>query len=688
MLQEPGAEARPRAPEQTAAALRNLFAALARIGPHVVFIDDWQWADDATRQVVYAIRDLPILLLVATRPFEIGDAQLTGADIVELGPFTDAEADTTIGELLPSADPFVADEIRRYAGGNPLFLEELCHSATSAGPRAALDPVQGGSAWLETLIGSRVARLPREQGEILSAAAVVGNVVPSWLLESLTGYGEQHALVRGLADCDVLFPGASSGSLRFKHGITRDVVYGAVGLQKRRAMHYRIATLIRERVEPAAEAEACEALAYHYAGAAELSEAARYAEKAGDKAMASSSIDRAKAQYRATLGILDRLPPAPQRYQAWRSIVRRLGLATVFDPSRDDLEVFNRAIARAREEDDAAGQAYAEYWLAYINYALGESRAAVEHCKLALHAASELGDERLAAQARALLGQALAAAGDYPDALELLDKTAQIRCDIRPGARLAPGIAYSLACKASILGDLGRFAEAHECFAQALDALPGVGHEVEGSVLCWRSGVNLWQGRWEAAREDAVAAQRIAERVKSLYLFGMSRGLGAFADWNLTRGPRSLRIMADSVLWLESRDKNLFASLCDGWLAEAMARDGQIAAARGYAARALRRVRKRDWIGAAMASRAMARLAAARGEWTAADRRLDMAAKVAQVRDSAHERACNDLCRAQLAQAQGARDIARACLERATVAFDKMQMEWHLAQALQLRRSL
>ena len=40
------------------AALRAVFAGLAALGPLVLFIDDWQWADDATRQVLGAIRSL------------------------------------------------------------------------------------------------------------------------------------------------------------------------------------------------------------------------------------------------------------------------------------------------------------------------------------------------------------------------------------------------------------------------------------------------------------------------------------------------------------------------------------------------------------------------------------------------------------------------------------------------------
>ena len=686
-----GAAAAKGAPAQALAALRRLFEALARRGPQLVLIDDWHWADDATRQVVFAIRaltGLPILLLATTRPLEAGDARLSDADVLDLGTFTDAEADRTIAELLPAADPFVAGQIRRHAGGNALFIEELCHSAAVFGPREALEPLLGGPVWLETLIETRVARLPREQSDVLNAAAVIGNVVPLPLLESLTGCGPQHPLLRDLARRDLLFPGEAEGSLRFKHGITRDVVYAALGMHQRRVMHQDIARLLRAAAEPGAEAEACEALAYHHAGAAEFEPAARFAEMAGDKAMAASSIDRAKLQYRVALQMLDRLGDVTDRYPTWRSLVRRLGMASVFDPARDDLAVFRLAVERARAHADAAGLAYAEYWLAYVHYALGETRLAVEHCGFALGSATKLGDPRLVAQARATLGQALAAAADYGPALELLGGVEQALRDRPSGARPGPGASYTLACKASVLGDLGRFDEAHACFELALEALPGHGHEVEGSVRCWRSGVFLWQGRWQAARDDALAAQRVAERVKSLYLFAMSRGLGAYAAWRIERSPQALREMAEAIDWLESRDKGLFVSLGHGWLAEAMAEEGRGEAARRHAARALRRARKRDWIGAAMASRAMARLAAQGRDWPAAERHLARAAKVAAIRKSPHEAACNALCRAEVEALRGERGAAHAALDRAITAFNALGMEWHSAQAQALALAL
>jgi class 3 adenylate cyclase/tetratricopeptide (TPR) repeat protein len=667
----------PPRPERTLLALVQVFAALSRSAPLLLFIDDWHWADSGTRLVVRSLlerEDLPLMILLANRPSDDSASAAEERQVIRLSPLDDIQSEAVIDALLPGADPFVTKAIRRHAGGNPLFLEELCHCVQGCGPRWSLAEEQGSSAWLETLIESRIARLPAEQSRVISVAAAVGNVVPLWLLQQLTGLDERQLQLPELAHQDLLFRVEAGDTVRFKHGITRKVVYGTLGLHLRQSLHARIASLIHDRLEPGAEVEACEALAYHHAGAANHADAARFAEMAGDKAMAASSIDRAKTQYRAALEMIDRLPKSRHHYQAWRSIVRRLGMACVFDPSRDTLPIFERAVHLASSYEDAPGLAYAQYWLAYVCYALGDAHAAVDHCHRALSIATQVDDARLAEQARATLGQALAAAADYPQALGLLEAASQTQRSRGTPSRPTPGAAYSLACKASVLGDLGRFEEARTCFDMALLALPGAGHEVEGSVLCWRSGVSLWRGDWAAARNDALGAERIAERVRSLYLLGMSRGLGAYANWKLGGGTASLQALRDAAQWLRTHDKNLFLSLLHGWLADALMDADQTVEARQHAAQALRRTRRRDWIGSAMASRAMARLAAIQGNAELASRRLAMADRVAELRNSDHERAQNTWCRAEVARRLGQRLLADMLSAQAFAAFKQLRM--------------
>jgi class 3 adenylate cyclase/tetratricopeptide (TPR) repeat protein len=676
-----------QAPDRAIRTLAEHFVACARQQPLVLFIDDWQWADDGTRQVIHALLDaagLPVLVLAAARPAGSGPPAFGVSEIIELRPLADAEVEATIAGLLPAADPFVVAEIRRRAGGNPLFVEELCHAAAEAGLHAG----PASSAWLETLIESRVARLPATHRQVLNAAAVIGSAVPAWLLQGLSGHAPEHHVIQELATLDLLYPGERPGTLRFKHGITREVVYGTIGLAQRRAMHAQVVQLLlRRRREPPPELLHCEALAYHSAGAGDHVQAARYAEIAGDKAMGTSVLDLAKLQYRHAIEMLERLPPADETYQTWRSIVRRLGLASVFDPAQADVEVFARALRRAERLGDAAGRAYAGYWHAYVDYALGHTRSAVIHCEHALAVAESLADQRLVGQCRATLGQAAAAAADYRRALALLGEAVGMGREGRSRGRSGPGLAYSLACRASVLGDLGRFAESAADFEEALASLPGAGHEVEGSVRCWRSGVWLWQGRWAAARADALAAQRVAERVRSLYLYAMSQGLAAYALWRLDPGPGALRALHEANAWLEDHGQRLFISLHHGWLAEALAASGRGVEARSHAARAWQRTRQRDWIGAAMAARAMADVEIEAGRFDAAARHLRLAERAAAVRAAPHEAAHNEVLGARLAWARGDSAAAAQALQRAIEAFDGLGLAGfaHSARELAMR---
>lgn len=682
----------PRAtPEQVIVAIRELFASLAARKPLVVFIDDWQWADHATRVVAGAIRDIGdrgILEVIATREIEPGDASLGNARILRLTPFSEEEAEETIARLLPGIDPFVAAEIHRDSGGNALFLEELCHSARQDSGRGRQTPVPGSASWLDALIESRVQHLPEAQAQLVRTAAVIGNVIPVWLLEQITGCGEDHPLVQSLATQDFIYPAAGAGTLRFKHGIARDAIYAAVGLRERRALHARIAEALRASSPEGAWEDAFEALAYHYGAAGNTAEAARYAELAGDKALAASALDRAQAQYRAALDGIDHQEPTRASYERWNSVAKRLAAACVFDPSREQLQVFSRAVGLAVAHDDTYAAACAEFWLGYINYALGESKIAIRHFESAQAKADALGDAPLAAQLLATLGQAKAAACDYDAALELIDAALRIKSQHRSPSRPSIGSAYTLACKAAVLGDRGRFQEASECLRDAQEALHGVHNVVEGSVLCLQSSVLLWQGRWEEARRSATAAEQVAERVKSLYLLAMSRSLGGYADWVLARSPESLRGIADATSWLESRDRGLFISLNHGWLAEALVASGQLAQARRHAARALLRARKGDRLGEAMTWRALARAAAAGQGRKPAQACLERAMKAAQARGSPHETAVTQLCAAELALARDARAEAAGLLEQASAAFDRMGMDWHLREATRLSRRL
>jgi class 3 adenylate cyclase len=672
----------------TLGALGTLFEALAGRQPLVLFLDDWQWADATTQQWLSTLgRDtpgLPLLVLATTRGIDEGDAQLHGVQVLDLVPFSQAETTDSVQHLLPQADPFIATEICLYSGGNPLYVEELCHSAVHDGPEGWLARRLDGGNWLNVLVESRVARLPAEQAALLRLAAVIGTVLPAGLLQQLSGRADDDPAWAALADQDLLYPDADGG-FRFKHGLTRDVIYEAVGLQERRELHASVARTLAA-LAPQASADAPhEALAYHHRAAGQPAQAAHHAEAAGDRAAALSVLDRARSMYHLALSELDRA--APEHPDAthtarWLSICTRLALVSVFDGARADLPVLQRAVAGARASNEPLAVANAEHSLGYVLYALGESAACITHIERARQVAGH-GDDPLAVQIRASLGQAKAAAADYGGAQPLLEEAVAIKRSHRRSKRNAVGLAYSLVCLASVVGDRGEFDRAHALMDEAWSVVDGPGHQIGASIQGWRSAVLTWQGRWEEARQVAQESAWIAERTRSLFQFCQGRVTAAYADWRLTGDERFIAVADQATGWLEPRDSGLFRSLNHGWLVDGWLACGQREKARRHAARAAARGRRGDLIGAAMASRALALDAAHDADEVRAARWLARAQRVALQRQSAHELACNTLCAADLALMQGRPAEAQAQATSALQDFQALQMHWHAQQALQ-----
>ena len=195
-------------------------------------------------------------------------------------------------------------------------------------------------------------------------------------------------------------------------------------------------------------------------------------------------------------------------------------------------------------------------------------------------------------------------------------------------------------------------------------------------------------GKTQGTFEVITGRGGFAERVKSLYLYTMGLSLGAYAGWVLRQDEASLQTIMDATSWLASRDRGLFISLNYGWLADAMATSGRWQEARRYAAGAVRRGRKRDRIGEAMAYRAMARASAAGQNRKPAPHYLDLAMETARVRQSLHEVAVTQLYDAEIRLAIADRVAAAALLDQAGAAFQALAMHWHLDQTDRLRRRL
>ena len=315
--------------------------------------------------------------LLTARPGDGG--RMIDFDTLPLAPFSADETAEAVARLLAVARS-VPDRRDRAI----LRRQRLVHRGIVPFDRRR--PPQRKRAGRQSLARypDRIASFAPSRGRrtaLVRKAAVIGTIIPAWLLEAITGHGEHDPLVAGLAEQDFIFPGEREGTLRFKHGLTRDAIYASVGLHERRALH------LRDRRRACAPAAATMARRSRTRRWLTITAPARTGRPPpimpsspatgrwrSRRSTALRPSTRRRWRRSTACRRRTRSPPAGVR------IAQRFGLAGVFDPSRDQLAVFERAVERAEAGRDRGALARAEYWLGYINYGLGEAGAAIAHC--------------------------------------------------------------------------------------------------------------------------------------------------------------------------------------------------------------------------------------------------------------------------------------------------------------------
>lgn len=677
-------------------ALACLFRHLRARRPVVLVIDDWQWSDELSRHALRNVIDSAahhgMLVLLSTRELPASDDALVQSDhVIELRPFQPEESSRVIRSLVPSLlDVGLSAALHQRSGGNPLFLEELCRTLPAdlrAGPEVLEQT--GIPHGLHAVIQTRIGQLPADAQHLLQVASVVGHEIDISLLEEVFQHANIADVLEQLLSHDLIRRDDSGSSYRFKHGITREVVYGSVLRTERRALHRAIAHLLEERAAHVARADSYEMLAHHYVGSGDHERAVHYAELAGDKAAFASSLDRARIQYRTALYELDRMPRSVDTKRRWLRVCTKWARVIVYNPMREALGLLERAGSYAAELADLAASADVAQLSAWLCYALGEHAGALEHCRTGLRITEQAAGGKLVGQLLSNMGQSYVAAGRYDEGLEYLDKALHLKQAGAVARRSLPvGFAYALGCKALVHAERGAFGDAERMFDEAIQALRRAGHPVEGSVHGLRAMAQLWQGRYAEAIESCAHAAAVAARVDFRYVIAMAQAMDGYARFMRDRDFAALSAMRRACAWLESTERALFLSCVHAWLAEALQLDGQHGLARDQAARALLRAERMDTLGEATALRVVARERAGDGDADGALLALASGERAAQVRSSRRELALLKLTRAELDAQSGKTASARQLLASVAPDLQAMGMVRALSQLESLRATL
>jgi DNA-binding CsgD family transcriptional regulator len=242
-------------------AVRGMLSGLAGATPVVVALDDVQWADPGSIELICHLLAHPprgpVLLVLGFRPAQI-PSQLTaaaaaalreqGTERLDLAPLSSAAAHALLGDDLTAP---VRDRLCTESGGNPFFLLQLARGAklTQRGPIASTDAAVNVPDAVHAALASELSSLSAPARVLLQGAAVAGDPFEELLAASAADVGEADVpdLIDELARSQLVYPIAAAGRFAFRHPIVRATVYESAGSGWRSRAHGRLAGVLAAR---------------------------------------------------------------------------------------------------------------------------------------------------------------------------------------------------------------------------------------------------------------------------------------------------------------------------------------------------------------------------------------------------------------------------------------------------------
>jgi DNA-binding CsgD family transcriptional regulator/tetratricopeptide (TPR) repeat protein len=328
-------------PHDVAAALLRELEAPA---PTVLVLEDVQWADEATLDVLRLVarrtEAVPALIVASYRDEELdrshplrlllGELPGNGSIArVELSAFTpQAVASLAEGSAI---DP---DELFERTAGNPFFVTEALAAKTDHVPSTVRDAVL-----------ARASRLGSSARAVLDAVAVVPHPTELWLLEALT-----EVAPGALAEC--LSSGmlrAEANSVAFRHELARLAIEGSLAPDVRLDLHRRALAAL---AEPASGTPDLARLAHHAEAAGDGESVLRFAPAAAEHASSVGAHREAQDQYARALRFATEIPP-----EARANLLERFADEGYLTDMREEaLEALDEALAIHRERGDLLRQ--------------------------------------------------------------------------------------------------------------------------------------------------------------------------------------------------------------------------------------------------------------------------------------------------------------------------------------------
>jgi predicted ATPase len=391
-------------------AVTQFFINASKETPLVLFLDNLQWADLSTMQVLHYLgRSLKMERLTiagAYRDLELKENKALSGCLLDMNrerlfqtlPLRRLEASEvgmmvrqTFGDKVPSK---LAKLVYEKSGGNPFFAEEILRSLAE---ERMVQPGQKG--WVvpdvskiripdtvKAVVTRRLERLDEACQRTLSLAAVVGREFDFQVLREITGL-EEDQLVNHLDEC--LRNGliqerrVPTGEIyAFTDNQVRDVLYEEVSTVRRRRLHIQVGQIL-EKLHAENLEEHADELAYHFHEGRDNAKALEYFLKAGDRAKKMYANEEASSYFESALNLLDRTGGDVREKARVTEALGNLKYGNM--EYKASIEYFNEAVMLLRETGDKRGLARVYDKMSEIlAWALGRHEEALAHLNKAL----------------------------------------------------------------------------------------------------------------------------------------------------------------------------------------------------------------------------------------------------------------------------------------------------------------
>lgn len=461
--------------------LRRIFRALSGERALVFLLDDFQWADPLSLDLLRYLsagEEGRILLLMMARPVcgaeEAAEFALAGqfastvrvAEVLEVGPLPVEAQETLVAAS--GADAATRAEWLRVCGGNAFFLTELLrlHAAAPTGG-AAGDRIP---ASVLDMVAEHAAILDPAERESLGAAAVVGDpftldTVAAVLGGSAESWSPLFRAVDAFLACGFIERSADDPmAFGFRHALVAETLAHGVSIERRAGWHRRMAELLEGQVAQGRSVSPAK-LARHWRLAGPGADAARVREwsaRAGRLALGQQDL-------RSALAHLERALPAAEVDAAERGrLLVDLGNAQLqLGAFSDAQSTLAEAFALAEQRDDPkllrSALLAQQGWFAF-NAPGSVSRERIAQLEHVLDADDQQLDASERLRLKGALADQLAKAGEHERAGVLAGEIRELARDPRidPASRATGWI------HAAVLGwHPGRLGERMEWLQQA-----------------------------------------------------------------------------------------------------------------------------------------------------------------------------------------------------------------------------